>query len=120
MPGHLTTHVLDTAHGRPAVGVAIELFRIDRESGERERISLVRTNAEGRTDSPLLAGDDLTAGVYEIVFDVGDYYRTSGSANADILFLDKVPVRFGISDPEAHYHIPLLTTPWSYTTYRGR
>ncbi len=120
MPGHLTTHVLDTAHGRPAVGIAIELYRVDPETGDRERLCWVRTNAEGRTDSPLLAGDALTAGVYELVFDIGDYFATSGAANADIPFLDKVPVRFGICDAEAHYHVPLLASPWSYTTYRGR
>lgn len=120
MPGHLTTHVLDTANGRPAVGMAIELYRIDAESDGRERLNLVRTNADGRTDGPLLAGESLTAGVYELVFDVGDYFATAGNATAEIPFLDRVPVRFGIADPEAHYHVPLLASPWAYTTYRGR
>lgn len=120
MPGHLTTHVLDTANGRPAVGMAVELYRVDPGSGGRERLSLVRTNAEGRTDGPLLAGDELSAGIYELVFDVGDYFATAGNATADIPFLDRVPVRFGVADPGAHYHVPLLTSPWSYTTYRGR
>mgnify|MGYP000277029695 CR=1 FL=1 len=120
MAGHLTTHVLDTAHGRPAVGVAVELVRIDPESGGRESLCWTRTNAEGRTDSPLLAGEAFLPGIYELVFDVGDYFATAGSANADIPFLDRVPVRFGICEGDGHYHVPLLASPWSYTTYRGR
>ena len=120
MPGHLTTHVLDTANGRPAVGMAVELFRVDPESGAREHLGLVRTNADGRTDGPLLTGEGLREGVYELIFDVGDYFATAGDATADIPFLDRVPVRFGVADSEAHYHVPLLTSPWSYTTYRGR
>jgi 5-hydroxyisourate hydrolase len=120
MPGHLTTHVLDTANGRPAVGMAVELYRVETERGLRERLVLVRTNAEGRTDGPLLAGEAVTAGVYELVFDVGDYFATARNATADIPFLDHVPIRFGIADAEAHYHVPLLVSPWSYTTYRGR
>lgn len=119
MPGRLTTHVLDIVHGRPAAGMAIELYRLDLELDTRERISVVRTNAEGRTDGPLLAGDALLEGVYELVFGIGDYFAAAGRANAAIPFLDKVPVRFGIADPEANYHVPLLTSPWSYSTYRG-
>ncbi|MBA2596851.1 MAG: hydroxyisourate hydrolase [Chloroflexia bacterium] len=119
MPGRLTTHVLDTVHGRPAAGVAIELFRIDPETDERERLASIRTNGEGRTDGPLLSGDALQTGVYELVFSLGDYFAAVGRANAAIPFLDKVPVRFGVADPDANYHIPLLASPWAYSTYRG-
>ena len=117
--GRLTTHVLDTVHGRPAAGMAIELYRIDPESEARERLHVVRTNAEGRTDGPLLAGDALRTGIYELVFALGDYFAAVGRANAPIPFLGKVPVRFGVSDPDANYHIPLLASPWAYSTYRG-
>lgn len=113
MPGRLTTHVLDTARGRPAAGVAIEL----RSGGETLRA--VRTNADGRTDEPLLAGAALAAGEYEIVFHVGDYFAAAGLAPEGLPFLDLVPVRFGIADSEAHYHVPLLVSPWAYSTYRG-
>jgi 5-hydroxyisourate hydrolase len=100
----LTTHVLDTARGIPAAGVAIELRRGD------ELLAAVTTNADGRTDEPLL--DELEAGEYEITFAVGDYF-------GEREFLDRVPVRFSIADPGAHYHVPLLVSPWSYSTYRG-
>ena len=119
MPGRLTTHVLDTVHGRPAAGLYVELYRLDLDNDLRERLTAVRTNAEGRTDGPLLAGDALAAGVYELVFGLGDYFAASGHANAAIPFLGNVPVRFGISDPDANYHVPLLASPWAYTTYRG-
>jgi 5-hydroxyisourate hydrolase len=119
MAGRLTTHVLDTVRGRPASGVALTLYRIDTETEARERLSVVWTNADGRTDGPLLAGEALTAGVYELVFAIGDYFATVGSANAPIPFLGEVPIRFGVADPEAHYHVPLLASPWAYSTYRG-
>jgi 5-hydroxyisourate hydrolase len=119
MPGRLTTHVLDTVRGRPAAGLAVELYRLAPDLEARERLTAVRTNAEGRTDGPLLAGDALTEGVYELVFDLGSYFAAAGLANAAIPFLDKVPVRFGISDAEANYHVPLLASPWAYSTYRG-
>jgi 5-hydroxyisourate hydrolase len=119
MAGRLTTHVLDTVHGRPAAGLAIELYRIDPETDSRERLTAVRTNGEGRTEGPLLSGDALQSGIYELVFDVGDYFAAVGRANAPIPFLNKIPVRFGIADPEANYHIPLLASPWAYSTYRG-
>jgi 5-hydroxyisourate hydrolase len=119
MPGRLTTHVLDLISGRPAAGLAVELYRIDPDLDVRERISMVRTNAEGRTDGPLLAGDALQSGIYELVFSVGDYFAALGRANAATPFLDRVPIRFGIADPDANYHIPLLASPWAYTTYRG-
>jgi 5-hydroxyisourate hydrolase len=113
--GRLTTHVLDTARGRPAEGMAIELFR----HGERERLVATRTNADGRTDAPLLADGELQAGSYELVFDVGSYFAGAGLASEDEPFLGLVPVRFGIADPGAGYHVPLLVSPWSYSTYRG-
>jgi hydroxyisourate hydrolase len=113
--GRLTTHVLDTARGRPAEGMAIELFR----QGERERLVATRTNADGRTDAPLLADGELRAGSYELVFDVGSYFAGAGLASEDEPFLGLVPVRFGIADPGAGYHVPLLVSPWSYSTYRG-
>lgn len=117
MSGRLTTHVLDTARGRPAAGLAIELWRIG--PGEaREHLCSVRTNPEGRTDEPLLAGNDLQAGTYELVFAVGDYFA-AGDDPARPPFLDRVPVRFGVAEPGAHYHVPLLASPWSYSTYRG-
>jgi 5-hydroxyisourate hydrolase len=109
--GRLTTHVLDTMHGRPAAGLAIEL----RRGGE----TLVRTwtNEGGRTDEPLLEGDAFEAGEYELVFDVGAYF--AGEQLPDPPFLGLVPVRFGVADPAAHHHVPLLASPWAYSTYRG-
>lgn len=118
MSGRLTTHVLDTARGRPAAGVAIELWRLDHGGDGRLLVATARTNADGRTDGPLLAGEDLVAGRYELVFAVGPYFAAPG-AEAALPFLDLVPVRFAIGDPAAHYHIPLLVSPWSYSTYRG-
>lgn len=116
MPGDLTTHALDTASGRPAAGLSVELFQIE---GERRRaLKRTSTNADGRTDAPLLEGDELESGTYEIVFGVGEYFAgTEGATNPP--FLDRVPIRFGVADPSAHYHVPLLTSPWAYTTYRG-
>ena len=112
----LTTHVLDTAHGKPAAGMLIELFVVD--GGNRTPMKSVRTNAEGRTDGPLLSQEELTTGLYEIVFDVAGYFAGE-KALPDPPFLGSVPIRFGIADPEAHYHVPLLVSPWSYSTYRG-
>ena len=107
--GKLSTHVLDLLHGRPAAGMKIELHSVG------ESITLIQsavTNPDGRTDAPLLAGAALLAGEYELTFHVGDYFR-------EAVFLDRVPVRFRISDPAANYHVPLLCTPWAYSTYRG-
>lgn len=121
MSGRLTTHVLDTVNGQPAGALRIELWRIERGDDD-ERRTLIRsqiTNNDGRTDEPMLAGDEMTAGLYELVFFVGQYFADRGNANAEIPFLDRVPVRFGISDPDSHYHVPLLTSPWAYSTYRG-
>ncbi|CAA9436198.1 MAG: 5-hydroxyisourate hydrolase [uncultured Rubrobacteraceae bacterium] len=114
----LTTHVLDTVHGRPAAGMRVELSRLDPSSGERQEIKAVHTNENGRTDAPLLTADELNSGVYELVFDVGEYFGGAPGI-PDPPFLDRVPVRFGVADTSAHYHVPLLVSPWSYSTYRG-
>ena len=113
----LTTHVLDTVRGRPASGMALELVRLGK-NGERQVLKEVTTNDDGRTDTPLLAGEELRPGVYEIVFAVGDYFAGHEGV-PDPPFLGSVPLRFGVADPEAHYHVPLLASPWSYSTYRG-
>lgn len=118
MPGRLTTHVLDTANGRPAAGMAIELVRI-MPDGARERIAHAVTNADGRTNGPLLEGDALVRGVYELTFAAGEYWARMGAVTGDPPFLDAIPIRFGIPDPDAHYHVPLLCSPWAYSTYRG-
>ncbi len=117
MPGRLTTHVLDTASGRPAAGMALELARIAGDGGRRI-LKKARTNSDGRTDEPLLEADELARGVYEIVFDVGGYFA-GRPGSADPPFLGQVPVRFGVADASVHYHVPLLTSPWAYSTYRG-
>ncbi len=117
MAARLTTHVLDTAQGRPAAGMVVELWSIDGE--ERTLIKTVRTNADGRIDAPLLQGPELQAGVYELVFGVGDYFAAQGVPLDSPRFLDRVPIRFGIADPQAHYHVPLLVSPWAYSSYRG-
>lgn len=118
MAGRLTTHVLDTTQGRPAAGVMLEVWLLEPQRAGR-LIKTARTNADGRTAAPLLAGDELMIGVYELVFAVGEYFTEQGVTTATPPFLDHVPIRFGISDPTAHYHVPLLTSPWAYSTYRG-
>lgn len=115
--GRLTTHVLDTARGKPAAGVRIALYRISGPS--HRKIAEVVTNADGRTDQPMLAGDALKEGSYELVFFAGDYLRASGQAGEGVLFLDEIPIRFGIPDAGQHYHVPLLISPFAYSTYRG-
>lgn len=115
--GRLTTHILDTARGTPAAGVKIALYRLSGQS--HRKVKEMLTNTDGRTDTPLLEGAALTAGIYELVFFAGDYLRTAGLAQAAPLFLDEIPVRFGISDPAAHVHVPLLLSPFGYSTYRG-
>ncbi len=115
--GYLTTHVLDTARGIPAQGIAITLFRLT--DGGREQIATTVTNADGRTDAPILPVDAFATGTYELVFACGDYLRATGQAGDDPLFLDQIPLRFGMSDPDAHYHVPLLLSPYGYSTYRG-
>lgn len=114
--GRLTTHVLDTAHGCPAAAVTVELYRLD---DQRELIKIDQTNSDGRLDSPILDADEFKTGVYELVFRAGDYFRSNHSDLPEPLFVDEVVLRFGISDADAHYHVPLLVSPWSYSTYRG-
>jgi 5-hydroxyisourate hydrolase len=115
--GKLTTHVLDTAQGRPAAGMEIELWRLDASEGTL--VKCVHTNGDGRTDTPLLEGDELVAGSYELVFMLGDYFAEQEVITSNPPFLDRVPVRFTIASPTAHYHVPLLASPWAYSTYRG-
>jgi 5-hydroxyisourate hydrolase len=119
MAGFLTTHVLDIARGSPADGMSIELWRIEATQSERTLLRSVSTNAEGRTDGPLLDGSEFREGLYELVFAVGKYFAAHGMNDAALPFLDDVPVRFGIADATAHYHVPLVTSPWAYSTYRG-
>jgi 5-hydroxyisourate hydrolase len=114
--GRLTTHVLDTALGRPAAGLAIDLRRIDDDSGAIGRFV---TNSDGRVDQPLLSGDALRKGTYELLFHAGDYLRATTPDLLEPLFLDIIPIRFGIADEAAHYHVPLLISPFAYSTYRG-
>jgi 5-hydroxyisourate hydrolase len=115
--GRLTTHVLDTAGGCPAAGIPIEVFRLD--GGARTHLITVETNRDGRCDAPLLAGTDSAPGRYELLFHVADYFRTAGAALPDPAFLDSVPIRFGVAEAGQHYHVPLLISPYGYSTYRG-
>lgn len=115
--GRLTTHVLDTARGKPAAGVTIALYRVSGNS--HRKIAETVTNADGRTDAPMLAGEAFTAGTYELVFHAGDYLRATGQAGEGVLFLDQIPIRFGVPDAGQHYHVPLLISPFAYSTYRG-
>ena len=117
MAGRLTTHVLDTARGVPGAGIALALYRLG--GADRQPIRRALTNANGRTDAPLLEGDAFTAGGYELVFATAAYFRAQGVPVADPPFLDEIVLRFAIADPGAHYHVPLLVSPWSYATYRG-
>jgi len=115
--GRLSTHVLDTHAGRPAAGMAIELYEL---AGERYfQLTIAITNEDGRTGKPLMSGRPLPIGRYELRFAVGDHFRSRGIELGDPPFLDVVPLRFSIAEPEGHYHVPLLCTPWSYSTYRG-
>ncbi|MCR8550812.1 hydroxyisourate hydrolase [Salipiger sp. P9] len=115
--GYLTTHVLDTARGLPAEGVKIALYKVSGNS--HRKIAETVTNDDGRTDNPILPADKFEPGTYELVFFAGDYLRATGQSGAEPLFLDQIPLRFGMSDPDAHYHVPLLLSPYSYATYRG-
>lgn len=115
--GYLTTHVLDTALGLPAAGMQITLYRLEGEV--RTRCAQMRTNADGRTDSPILPVTEFEIGTYELVFEAGAYLDSIGIAPETPRFLDKIPLRFGISDADAHYHVPLLLSPFGYSTYRG-
>jgi 5-hydroxyisourate hydrolase len=114
----LTTHVLDVTSGRPAAGVRLELYELSAGS-ERKLIADVLTNADGRTDKPLVSADQARAGEFELIFHAGDYFQRRRAELADPPFLDIIPIRFGVADPQAHYHVPLLFSPWSYSTYRG-
>jgi len=114
--GRLTTHVLDTASGRPAAGMTIALYRVSGDA--HSKIKEVVTNADGRCDAPLLEGSEFESGQYELVFFAGDYLRASGAGLPDPLFLDQIPIRFGMAE-QAHYHVPLLVSPFGYSTYRG-
>ncbi len=113
--GKLTTHVLDTAHGKPAAGVGIRLFSL--ENG-RHLVASTKTNSDGRSAEPLMDGETFRAGVYELEFSVGDYFAAAGVNQPEPRFLDDVVIRVTLAD-DGHYHVPLLVTPWSYSTYRG-
>ena len=115
--GRLTTHVLDTMHGKPAAGLSVTLFRISGD--DRELVVTTKTNSDGRCDAPLLSGAAMRPGVYELVFDVAAYFREAGVALEDPPFLDRIPLRFGLSNASQHYHVPLLVSPFAYSTYRG-
>jgi 5-hydroxyisourate hydrolase len=115
--GRLTTHVLDTTSGQPGAGLVVELFGI--EDGSRRLLARLTTDADGRTPEPLLAGAGLVRGTYELVFHVGGYFRAHGVTLTEPAFLDQVPIRFGIAEPSRHYHVPLLVSPYGYSTYRG-
>lgn len=115
--GRLSTHVLDTVSGRPAAGVKVVLT--ERGASAEGLLKETVTNADGRTDAPLLSGAPLRIGIYEIAFHIGAYFAAKGTATAAPPFLDVVPIRFAIAEPEGHYHVPLLASPWSYSTYRG-
>jgi 5-hydroxyisourate hydrolase len=114
----LSTHVLDTAHGCPAKGVKIELHRLTAD-GSWQAIKTTETNADGRTNEPLLTGDAYKVGTYMLTFHAGDYFRARSTTLAEPAFLDIVPLRFSIAEPDGHYHVPLLVSPWTYSTYRG-
>lgn len=115
--GKLTTHVLDTVHGKAAAGMKIEFFV---RTGEAwQLLKTVHTNADGRTGEPLLANGDLRAGRYQLLFYVADYFRQAGVNLPQPPFIDIVPLQFGIADVLGHYHVPLLCSPWAYSTYRG-
>ncbi len=117
MSGYLTTHVLDTARGVPAQGITILLYRVS--GNTRTKTAEAVTNADGRTDAPILNKDDFKTGNYELVFQAGAYLRTAKLINSGTPFLDEIPIRFGMDDAEAHYHVPLLLSPFGYSTYRG-
>jgi len=113
MTGFLTTHVLDTASGIPAAGMRVDLYRLAGDA--RDHVVTMHTNADGRTDCPILPQNNFTKGRYELLFQVGAYF----ARDEDVAFLDEVPIRFGISDPASHFHVPLLVSPFSFSTYRG-
>lgn len=113
----LSTHVLDTANGRPAAGIRIELYAL--EGAERKLVKEMLTNGDGRTDEPVLSGAAYRPGTYELVFHAGDYFRACGMTLPEPAFIDVVPIRFGMHEVDGHYHVPLLVSPYSFSTYRG-
>ena len=113
--GRLTTHVLDTANGCPGTAIHIDLFR----PGQHDPIASAQTNKDGRCDMPLLEGADFKTGEYELVFHAGAYFDAKGQSDGEHRFLDRVVIRFGVNDPDQHYHVPLLLSPYGYSTYRG-
>jgi 5-hydroxyisourate hydrolase len=115
--GKLSTHVLDTAQGKPGAGVKVELYAVD--GGQRTLLKQDATNQDGRCNTPLLEGEQLRAGQYELVFAAGDYFAAQGVALPSPRFIDRVTIAFGVADPGQNYHVPLVVTPWSYSTYRG-
>jgi 5-hydroxyisourate hydrolase len=117
MPGKLTTHVLDVANGVPAQGMQVELWSL--ENPVPRKVKTLKTNADGRIDEPLLSGAALKPGPYELLFFVGDYFASRKTPQATPRFLDRVPVRFGIAEEAGNYHVPLLVSPWAYSTYKG-
>jgi 5-hydroxyisourate hydrolase len=116
--GRLSTHVLDTVNGKPAGDVGLELYALEPDRTWR-LVKRTRTNADGRTDAPLLSGPEFKTGTYMLSFEIGAYFAKRGIAQSSPPFLDTVPLRFTISEPDGHYHVPLLASPWSYSTYRG-
>lgn len=117
--GKLTTHVLDTAQGQPAPGMRLELWQLNPQTNEKQLLKSVVTNQDGRTEQPLLANHECITGVYELVFMVGEYFLQQDLSLPEPPFLNRVPIQFGIANPAAHYHVPLLVSPWAYSTYRG-
>jgi len=117
--GKLSTHVLDTLHGTPASGVQLSLYRLDQDGQQRTLIKQTATNSDGRCDSPLLQNEAMQAGVYELDFAIGDYFAARNVPMPEPRFLDVVTLRFGIADAAQNYHVPLVATPWTYSTYRG-
>ncbi|PMJ99524.1 hydroxyisourate hydrolase [Vibrio sp. 10N.261.55.A7] len=115
--GKLTTHVLDTMKGAPGSEIKVELFKFDGE--QLQSVGHTYTNNDGRTDSPLLEGDEFQSGKYQLVFHVASYFEKQGVTLDDVPFLDDVVIRFGLNDSDAHYHVPLLVSPYSFSTYRG-
>ena len=116
--GRLSTHVLDTHGGKPAAGISIELTELS-DLGQPRVVARTMTNSDGRTDQPLIGGRPVPIGRYELTFSIGDYFAGRGVPMSDPPFLDQIPLRFSVSEPEGHLHVPLLVTPWSYSTYRG-
>jgi 5-hydroxyisourate hydrolase len=113
----LSTHVLDVARGKPAEGVVVELHIL--RAGSRQHVTTAATNADGRTSEPLVSGNRIETGSYELTFHAGDFFRAQGLALSEPPFFDQVVIRFGVADPGGHYHVPLLLSPYSYSTYRG-